>query len=181
MKPPDADTAPDAASAASASHALDRALATVNRVLMLAAGAALLAGALVLTESVIVRYFLRQSTDWQDETTVFLLVGSTFLSAPFVQQMRGHVGIEALPELLSPRANYLRVIVVDFVSLAFCAFFAWKSWTLFHESWVDDQHTASSWGPPLWIPYSTMSIGMTILCLQFLAQIAAAVSRGAPR
>ncbi len=156
-----------------------RAMAGLNRVLMAAAGLALVVGALVLTESVVVRYFLRQSTDWQDETTVFLLVCATFLSAPYVQQMRGHVGIEALPELLSPRANYFRAIAVDLVSLAFCAFFAWKSWELLTEAWIDDQHTASSWGPPLWIPYAAMSVGMTLLCLQFLAQFNAAISSGA--
>ena len=148
---------------------------------MLVAGVALVAGALVLTESVFVRYFLRESTDWQDETTVFLLVGATFLSAPYVQSLRGHVGIEALPELLSPRANHLRVILVDFVSLAFCVFFAWKSWELFEEAWIDDQHTASSWGPPLWIPYGAMSAGMSILCLQILLQFLGAIARGAPK
>ncbi len=169
------------AAPAAGGSALERALAFVNRVLMLVAGVTLLAGAIVLTESVFVRYFLRQSTDWQDETTVFLLVGSTFLSAPFVQQVRGHVGIEALPELLSPRANYYRGLFVDAVGLAFCAFFAWKSWTLLHEAWVDDQHTASSWGPPLWIPYCVMSIGMSVLCLQILAQLIGALARGAPK
>ncbi len=164
-----------------AGGAFDTALAALNRILMLAAGLALLAGAVVLTESVVVRYFLRQSTEWQDETTVFLLVAATFLSAPYVQSIRGHVGIEALPEILSPRVNYYRAILVDAVSLAFCAFFAWKSWTLFQEAWSDDQHTASSWGPPLTIPYGAMSAGMTILCAQILAQIAAALGRSAPR
>ena len=176
----------DAGAAESAAHGLpggafDIALAWLNRMLMLAAGLALLAGAIVLTESVFVRYFLHESTDWQDETTVFLLVGATFLSAPYVQSLRGHVGIEALPELLSPRANYIRVLLVDFVSLAFCAFFAWKAWTLFEEAWIDDQHTASSWGPPLSIPYGAMSVGMSILCAQILLQLLGALSRGAPK
>jgi TRAP-type C4-dicarboxylate transport system permease small subunit len=156
-------------------------LAFINRILMLMSGVTLLAGAVVLTESVFVRYFLHQSTDWQDETTVFLLVASTFLSASFVQQIRGHVAIEALPEILPPRINYYRVIAVDLVSLVFCTFFAWKSWTLLLEAWADDQHTASSWGPPLWIPYATMSVGMTILSLQILVQLVGSLSRGAPR
>jgi TRAP-type C4-dicarboxylate transport system permease small subunit len=150
----------------------------LDRVLLIAAAIAAVAGAIVLTESVIVRYVLKQSTDWQDETTVFLLVGSTFLSAPYVQSVRGHVAIEALAEVLSPRANHWRVVLVDMASLAFCAFFAWKSWTLFDEAWVDGQTTSSSWGPPLWIPYITMSIGMTLLSLRIALQTWAGLGGG---
>ncbi len=142
----------------------------LDRVLLVAAAIAAVLGALVLTESVVVRYLLRQSTDWQDETTVFLLVGSTFLSAPYVQSIRGHVAIEALAEILPARVNRWRVALVDLVSLAFCAFFAWKSWTLFDEAWVDGQTTSSSWGPPLWIPYATMATGMTLLTLRIALQ-----------
>jgi TRAP-type C4-dicarboxylate transport system permease small subunit len=63
------------------------------------------------------------------------------------------------------------------VSLFFCMFFAWKSWTLFHEAWVDKQTTSSTWAPPLSIPYGLMSFGMTLLCLQLALQVAADVNR----
>jgi TRAP-type C4-dicarboxylate transport system permease small subunit len=108
---------------------------------------------------------------------VFLLVGATFLCGAFVQSIRGHVGIEALSTLLSKRVDALRRIAVDALSLAFCAFFAWKSWTLLHEAWVDKQTTSSSWAPPLWIPYLLMAVGMTLLSLQLLVHTTASVNR----
>jgi TRAP-type C4-dicarboxylate transport system permease small subunit len=153
------------------------ALHHVNRLMLLFGMIAALAAALVLTSSVLTRYVLHWSTDWQDETAVFCLVGATFLCGAYVQSMRGHVGIEALTAMLSKPANRFRQVVVDIVSLAFCAFFGWKSWTLLYEAWSEGQTSSSTWGPPLWIPYGLMSLGMTLLCLQLFVQVVADVNR----
>jgi TRAP-type C4-dicarboxylate transport system permease small subunit len=155
----------------------DRILAVVNDIVVKASSVALVAAGFVLTYSVIVRYFLKISTDWQDEMSVFLIVGAVFMSSAAVQALRGHVAIETIVGLLSARANSTRQILVDASSLAFCAFFAWKSWTLLHEAWVEGFHSGSTWGPPLWIPYSLMAIGMTLLSLQILLQLVHEIGR----
>jgi len=150
-----------------------RALAVVNLWIVRLGSLALLAAALILTYSVVSRYFFKATTDWQDEAAVFCIVGAVFTASAYVQSLRGHIGIELLAAFLSPSANRVRAIVVDVASLVFCAFFAWKSWTLWHEAYVDKQTTTSAWGPPLWIPYSLMALGMTLLALQIALQIAA--------
>jgi TRAP-type C4-dicarboxylate transport system permease small subunit len=161
---------------------LARALAGVNRVVVVVGMLALLAASLVLTSSVVTRYVFKSSTDWQDETAVFLLVGATFLCGAFVQSIRGHVGIEAIASVLPRRADAARRVGVDLLCLAFCALFAWKSWTLLHEAWIEKQTTSSSWAPPLWIPYCLMALGMSLLALQLLVQLTASVNRlRAPR
>ena len=157
---------------------LDRAMKGINRVIMLLGGLALVGACLVLSYSVVVRYALHEPTDWQDEMAVFLIVGATFFSAAAVQAKRGHVAIEALSGLLSPRVNRARLLMADIISVVFVTFFAWKSWTLLHEAWVDGQVSQSSWGPPLWIPYALMAVGMSFLGLQFLLQIVEALSYG---
>ena len=85
--------------------------------------------------------------------------------------------IEAIASILSPRVNRARIVVVDLMSLAFCAFFAWKSWTLFYEAWVDKMTTSSTFSPPLTIPYGLMAAGMTLLVIQLLLQVAAHFAR----
>jgi TRAP-type C4-dicarboxylate transport system permease small subunit len=132
---------------------------------------ALVIAGIVLTYSVLSRYFLHLSTDWQDELSVFLIVGAVFMSSAAIQARRGHVAIEAVTGLLPDRANRARQFVVDIASLAFCAFFAWKSWLLLDEAWTENFHSESTWGPPLWIPYSLMTVGMTLLGLQILLQV----------
>ncbi len=124
--------------------AFDRGMRLLNRVILALGGLCLVAACLVLTHSVVVRYLLKEPTEWQDETA----------------------------------ANRVRLLLADLVSLAFCLFFAWKSWSLDHEAWVDGQVSQSTWGPPLWIPYTLMSVGMSLLCLQFVLQIAEALAYG---
>jgi len=148
----------------------DRALRILNRAALCIGMFALVDSAVVLTYSVFSRYFFKSATDWQDEAAVFLLVGGIFLCGAYVQSFRGHVGIEAVASILPPSVNRARMIFVDVLTLLFCAFFAWKSWTLFHEAWVDKQTTSSTWAPPLAIPYGLMAAGMTLLALQALLQ-----------
>ena len=153
----------------------------VNRAILVPCMLALLAAACILTYSVLARYFFKISTDWQDEASVFLLVGATFMSGAYVQSVRGHIGIEAVGGLLPPTLNRWRLILVDAASAGFCLFFAWKSWTLWHEAWSEGQTTASSWAPPLWIPYAVMATGMSLVGLQlllhFLARLAERTER----
>lgn len=149
---------------------LPRAIAAVNSVMVFFGMIALLVASFVLTYSVFSRYLFKAGTDWQDEVAVFAIVGAVFLSGAWVQSQRGHVGIEAIASILPPGVNRVRRIIVDILTLAFCAFFAWKSWTLFHEAWVDKMTTSSTFSPPLTIPYGLMATGMTLLVVQLALQ-----------
>lgn len=157
--------------AAGALAPLARLLATINAAVMAVSMLAIVAACGVLTSAVFLRYFLKQPTDWQDEVSVFLLVGSIFLCAANVQSQRGHIGIEAVTGLLSPAANRLRLVLCDVLTLAFCAFFAWKSWTLWYEALKEGQTTYSTLASPLWLPYGLLAVGTTLLSLQVLVQL----------
>jgi TRAP-type C4-dicarboxylate transport system permease small subunit len=159
--------------------ALERGLALCNKVIVVLAALALIGACAVLSYSVLGRALFHSANYWQDEAAVFLLVGATFMTASYVQEQRGHIGIEAFVGLLSPGANRVRLWLVDVASFLFCTFFAWKSWTLAHEAWVDGQVSNSMWSPPLAIPYGLMAAGMTLLCLQILLQIVIPLSRAA--
>jgi TRAP-type C4-dicarboxylate transport system permease small subunit len=152
---------------------LERALAAVNRFTLFFGMIALVVASLVLTYSVFSRYVFKAATDWQDEVAVFSIVGCVFLCGAWVQSLRGHIGIEAISSVLPAAVNRIRVVIVDLLTLFFCAFFAWKSWTLFHEAWVDKMTTSSTFSPPLTIPYGLMAAGMTLLVVQLLLQTAA--------
>jgi TRAP-type C4-dicarboxylate transport system permease small subunit len=161
--------------------ALERGLAFCNNIIVVLAAIALIAACVILSYSVLGRALFHSPNYWQDEAAVFLLVGATFMTAAYVQGQRGHIGIEAFVGLLSPMVNSIRLWLIDLASLLFCAFFAWKSWTLAHEAWVDGQVSNSMWSPPLAIPYGLMACGMTLLCVQILLQLAIPLTATARR
>ncbi|MQQ99693.1 TRAP transporter small permease [Glaciimonas soli] len=150
---------------------LSRVLDCFNKLALYLSMAALILTALIMTYCVVVRYFFHVPTDWQDDITVFMLVGVIFLCSGYTQSYRGNIGIEALASILPASVNAARLLLVDVVSFLFCGFFSWKSWTLFYEAWSEGQTTSSTFAPPLWIPYSLMALGMTVLTLQILVQI----------
>lgn len=149
---------------------LSRALGATHRLALVLGMLALLAAAVILSAAVFLRYYLHQPTDWQDEMAVFLLAGTTFVCSGYVQERRAHIGIEALAGLLPPAVNRLRRQFVDIASLAFCAFFTWKTFALFLEAYREGQTTESAWAPPLAIPYGLMAGGMLLLSAQLLLQ-----------
>jgi TRAP-type C4-dicarboxylate transport system permease small subunit len=172
---PDRNDPPAAATSSAPVAAAERLLGWCNQIIVVLAAIAMIAACGVLSYSVLARALFQSPNYWQDEASVFLLVGATFMTAAWVQQQRGHIGIEAFVGLLSPLANRIRLWLVDVASFAFCAFFAWKSWTLAHEAWTDGQVSNSMWSPPLAIPYVLMALGMTLLCAQILLQIIAPI------
>jgi TRAP-type C4-dicarboxylate transport system permease small subunit len=177
---PDQNDRSSAAASNSLLAALERGLAFCNNIIVVVAAIALIAACAILSYSVLGRALFHSPNYWQDEAAVFLLVGTVFMTSAYVQGQRGHIGIEAFVGLLSPRINRVRLWLVDVACLLFCGFFAWKSWTLADEAWVDGQVSNSMWSPPLAIPYVLMATGMTLLCVQILLQVAIPLS-GAPR
>ena len=75
-------------------------LGKINAAAAVASAVATGIAACVLTWEATARYLFKIPSDWQDELSVFLLVGATFLSAAWVQERRGHVGIQALSAIL---------------------------------------------------------------------------------
>ena len=177
---PDQDSRSPTAPGNSLVAALERILTWCNNIIVVIAAVAMIAACAILSDSVLGRALFHSPNFWQDEAAVFLLVGATFMTSAYVQQQRGHIGIEAFVGLLSPTANRIRLWLVDVASFLFCGFFAWKSWTLAHDAWAEGQVSDSMWAPPLDIPYGLMAIGMTLLSVQILLQILIPIC-GAPR
>ncbi len=131
----------------------------------------LVAAAIIVTEAVIVRKVFNISTIWQTEASIFLLIFVVFTGAPFVQKNEHHLNVDLVVLYLSPRTREVTLIVVSIISCILAAILAWYAWPMWWETVVYNQHSESLWGPPLWIPYLFLPLGMTVLFLQYILYI----------
>mgnify|MGYP003322422785 FL=1 len=68
--------------------------------------------------------------------------------------------------------NIIRLkIFTSFLSLLFFILLFYYGYLITEEAFVKKYTTGSIWDPPLWVPYSSMLIGATLMILQFIAEI----------
>lgn len=166
-----AGAAPATAGSRSAWRAVAQAVKAFNVFTGYLSAVVVVLTSLIVCYGVVMRYFFASPIDWGLELSIFMLIIATFMSAGYTQLQRGHVTIEVLEHMLSPRANRWRFLIGDALSLVFCAFVAWNAWEFFREAFEDGRVTESTWAPKLWIPYLFMAIGMSALSLQLIVQI----------
>jgi TRAP-type C4-dicarboxylate transport system permease small subunit len=135
------------------------------------AALSLVAAALIVTEAVIVRKLFGVSTIWQIEASVYLLMFSVFAGAPFVQKNECHLNVDLLIIHFSPKTREIILIVVSIATCLLVLLLAWYAWPMWWESVVRNEHSESLWGPPLWIPYFFLPLGMSLLFLQYIVYI----------
>lgn len=140
------------------------------------AALSIVAAALIVTEGVLVRKFLGISTIWQIEASVFLLIFSVFVGAPLVQKHEHHLNVDLVLIHLSPKTREIILIVVSIFTCLLAVSIAWYAWPMWWETVVTNEHSESLWGPPLWIPYIFLPLGMSLLFLQYIVHISKKIS-----
>ena len=127
----------------------------------------------ITCQMIFVRFVLRESTIWQTEMVIYLMIAATLIGLPYVQRLRGHVNVDLLPLLLPPAARKGLAVLVLTASLAIIAvmlFYGYEMWHMaFQRGWRSD----TVWGVRLWIPYLAVPVGLGLLLLQLAADMLA--------
>ena len=129
---------------------------------------------------VFVRYVLNLNTIWQTDFVTWSLVAATFIGSPYLLLSRGHVNVDVLPLHLGPRARWWLALASIVMSLAFCIVLAVLTSRFWLEAWQQRWVSDTMWRARLWIPYSSMPIGLGILVLQYIADLYALMSGREP-
>lgn len=136
---------------------------------------ALVVATLVTAHAVFVRYFLRQPTIWQTETTIYLLMFVAFVGAAYGLRHHAHVGVDLLIDRVPTRPQLVVRIITALACLAVVLVVMWTSYQNWHEAYLFDHRSPTAFRFPLWIAYAILPLGMLLVALQYLAMIAEGV------
>ena len=152
-------------------QAFIRAVNSTSQAIGVLAAGMIVVAVIITCQMIFIRYFLNGSTYWHTEAVVYLILAATLLGLPYVQKLKGHVNVDLVPMLLPPNGrkaliiiSFVSAILVLFVMTYFSADLVYLSYS---KGWTSD----TVWGPPLWIPYSTMPLGFGLFALQLLADL----------
>ena len=133
--------------------------------------AALLISILVIVELVFERYFFQRAITWQTELVTMLLVASTFIGSAYVLSEKAHVSMDWIYDFLSKKNIIKLKIFTSLISLIFFLLLFYFTFIMVEEAFTKKYTTGTVWSPPLWIPYSSMLIGASLMIFQYIAEI----------
>lgn len=134
----------------------------------------------VVCHMVFVRYVLGENTIWQTDFATYGLVAATFIGSPYVLMSRGHVNVDILPLFSGPRLRWWLALFAAAITLFFCVAMTVLTFNLWYESWDSHWLSETMWRVRLWIPYSSLPIGLGVLTLQCLADLVGLISGREP-
>jgi TRAP-type C4-dicarboxylate transport system permease small subunit len=137
----------------------------------------LIAMIILIGAEAIARNVFATSLQITDEIGGYLLVAMTFLSMSVAEAHGAFHRVELVQARLGQSARLVSQIIFDLMSLVASAFITWQLARLVMNSWRSEDVAPTPLQTPLWMPQTTMAIGMLLLCLALIRTITTKVRR----
>jgi len=137
----------------------------------------LMAMIVLIAAEAIARNVFATSLQVTDEIGGYLLVAMTFLSMSVAEAHGAFHRVELIQARVGKTLRMISQIVFDLMSLGASALVTWQLTRLTLNSWRAEDVAPTPLQTPLWLPQSTMAIGMALLCFALLRTIIAKAKR----
>ena len=131
----------------------------------------LMAMIVLIAAEAIARNVFATSLQVTDEVGGYLLVAMTFLSMSVAEAHGAFHRVELIQARVGKKLRMISQIVFDLMSLGASALVTWQLTRLTLNSWHAEDVAPTPLQTPLWLPQSTMAIGMALLCFALLRTI----------
>lgn len=163
--------------AAAGTNSFLRVIAAISTFAGWCAAAMIVAAVAITCQMIFIRFVLNGSTIWQTEAVVYLMIAATLVGLPYVQRLRGHVNVDLVPLMLPMPARRVLAVVTLLLSIVILGAMLFYAYEVWHMAWDRGWTSDTVWGPPLWIPYLSLPVGLGLLILQLVADMVAVILR----
>lgn len=139
-------------------------------------GAAAICLMLVVVYGVIARYFLHSPIEWGIEVPGFLLLIIISLSLAYSQVRRSHVRVEAIVDRAPWKVRCVLEAIAWPISSVYCFFLVWACGSGAFETLQYGEHSEIA-HIPLFPIELLATVGIGLLCLQFLADSVTTIAK----
>lgn len=107
---------------------------------------------LIVIYTIIMRRFLHDAPDWGFEVPIFIYGVSILLAGAEVLRVKGHIAVDIIPRLLSPRWNKFFGIFAMLLVIVVASFLIYRGSLMAVESTMIMEHSShqSSFNPQIW-------------------------------
>jgi C4-dicarboxylate transporter, DctQ subunit len=130
-------------------------------------GALVLAVTLLILVNVVLRFVFSYTIEWTEEITKYSLMWIVFIGGGIAAREAGHLSIEMILSLLSPRAGRHLTLLVNAISAAVCIALGVIGWNAAASAWEFGQRGSASGLPIFWV-YLSIPLGCAMLALGFV-------------
>ena len=125
-------------------------------------GAALAFASGLLFVNVVLRYVFLAPISWAEELSLYLLVWIVFVGGSVAVRTRGHIAVDLLPRILSPKNRRRLTLVIGVTVLMFLAVFFYFSAEHTLRVAAGGQVTPIMLAP-MWLTYLAMPVGSALM------------------
>lgn len=110
--------------------------------------------------------------------TGFFLAGASFLALAYTLREGGHIRVTLFLQQLPHKYQHVAEVWCLSLVLFITGFFTWYTGSLVVESWVFDDLSSGMIAVPLWIPQSSILVGLAILSIALLDELLCILTGG---
>jgi TRAP-type C4-dicarboxylate transport system permease small subunit len=126
---------------------------------------------LLITADVGLRALRWGALPWVIDVSEYILFLGTFLGAPWVLQLGGHVYVDVFVSSLSPGLGRRLGQAVDALGAAVCVLLGWFGWVAVAEAWNARTMQYKALTVPEWPFRAVFTLCMVLLALEFLRRV----------
>lgn len=124
----------------------------------------------VMITSVVFRYFLNAPLHWANEASVYMMAWLTFLGGSLGLKYKSQAAFSLFIDSLPKRVKKVINILTHFIMLLSLLLLLYVSYTWILSDQMTFQRSISI-GMPMWIPYMSVSVGLTFAFIHLLANL----------